>query len=237
MAGQELGDGSGQGQRRQWPPTVTSTSSAQSLGKDAPLELQGTSRSSRAARNLVGPGGQRRPGVLERPPRLLNLGAGPRQGQRLGGGIVEVELPGSSRVRGSRPGRSAYSRAADACPVSAHHSSPVSPGAGVIALSRTIRSTSRRSQTRGAVSPPMDCPTTVPQVLRVDGLDDAGGVCLQTRTVIAGQQIHRDCRCSDERTSSFPLTHHGSRRGLCAVTPSRERSASPSLQHRTNIAR
>ncbi|HET6918589.1 MAG TPA: hypothetical protein VFI46_03885 [Jiangellaceae bacterium] len=42
-----------------------------------------------------------------------------------------------------------------------HHALKVSPGTGIIALSRTSRSTGRRAQTIGAVKPPIDAATTM----------------------------------------------------------------------------
>ena len=45
-------------------------------------------------------------------------------------------------------------------PVAVHHSWKVSPGRGTIALTRISSSTGTRSQTSGAVKPPIDCATS-----------------------------------------------------------------------------
>ena len=52
-------------------------------------------------------------------------------------------------------------RPCSAAPVLSPHSPGVSPGAGIIALTKTSMRTGTRSQTSGAVKPPSDCATRI----------------------------------------------------------------------------
>ena len=126
----------------------------------------GNSRSSRPATPVVGTSGQAASGQGSPNGRSAWPGSPRENTSRVTSGGTSWKKPSrtSKGASGSRPSAVSCSRRAATCPVASHHSPAVSPGRGTIALTRTIRRTSSRSQASGAENAPIDCATSVTSV-------------------------------------------------------------------------
>ena len=85
-----------------------------------------------------------------------------------------------------------YSRRAAPDSVLDHHALKVSPGVGIIALSRTSRSAARRVQTIGAVKPPIDSATTMTSLRSPTASTTASAYSDQPARAVFGRQPDRE---------------------------------------------
>ena len=126
----------------------------------------------------VGPGPER-PGLLERGPDC-------------GGSSASAAAFTSAGTSWKNASSTSTSPTSSFHPVAVPHSLPVSPGRGTIALTRISSSTGTRSQTSGAVNPPIDCATSTIGPPVADRLDDDVGVLGEPRALVGRGQVDRD---------------------------------------------